>query len=284
LNSGEKMEELQFKILEISENRLVLPKNELKALFEEFVGLLNTGKIRSAEPTADGNWKVNIWIKKGILLLFKNGVMTDFTNDRNFQFFDKDTLPVRPFSLQDNVRIVPGGSSVRNGCYVASGVICMPPMYINIGSYVDEGTMIDSHALVGTCAQVGKRCHISAASQIGGVLEPAGARPVIIEDDVLIGGNCGVYEGALVRKRTVMASGVVITNSTKIYDLVNERVIAATPGNPLEIPEGAVLVNGTRAIQTPYAKANGLSIYSPMIIKYRDEKTDAKTALEDALR
>ncbi len=278
------MEELQFKILEISENRLVLPKNELKALFEEFVGLLNTGKIRSAEPTADGNWKVNIWIKKGILLLFKNGVMTDFTNDRNFQFFDKDTLPVRPFSLQDNVRIVPGGSSVRNGCYVASGVICMPPMYINIGSYVDEGTMIDSHALVGTCAQVGKRCHISAASQIGGVLEPAGARPVIIEDDVLIGGNCGVYEGALVRKRTVMASGVVITNSTKIYDLVNERVIAATPGNPLEIPEGAVLVNGTRAIQTPYAKANGLSIYSPMIIKYRDEKTDAKTALEDALR
>jgi 2,3,4,5-tetrahydropyridine-2-carboxylate N-succinyltransferase len=278
------MEDLQLKILDLYDNKISLSKSEMNDLFSNFIDLLNTGKIRAAERNEDGSWKTNIWIKKGILSLFKNGVITDYSTDNNFKFFDKDTLPVKPVSIEDGIRIVPGGSTIRTGCYIAKGVICMPPMYINIGSYIDEGTMVDSHALVGTCAQVGKRVHISAASQIGGVLEPPGARPVVIEDDVMIGGNCGVYEGALIRRRAVLASGVVITNSTKIYDLVNEKVIAATPGNPLEIPESAVIVNGARAINSAFAKENGLSIYSPMIIKYRDEKTDAKTALEDTLR
>lgn len=275
--------EIKSLLDEINQSGREVNSAEIEYIAKELLGLLNAGKIRSAEPNTDGTWKVNIWIKQGILLLFKYGIMEDMSRG-GFKFFDKNTIPLHDFELQDGVRIVPGGSSVRTGAYVSPGVICMPPMYINIGSYVDEGTMIDSHALVGTCAQVGKRVHVSAAAQIGGVLEPAGMRPVIIEDDVLIGGNCGIYEGTLVRKRAVLASGVILTGSTKVFDLVNEKVISSGAGNPLEIPEGAVVVSGSRAIQTQFGKDNGLSLYSPMIIKYRDEKTDAKTSLEEALR
>ena len=206
------------------------------------------------------------------------------SNEGIFSFFDKDTLPVHTFGLEDSVRIVPGGSSIRTGCYVAKGVICMPPMYINIGAYVDEGTMIDSHALVGTCAQIGKRVHLSAASQIGGVLEPPGAMPVIVEDDVMIGGNCGVYEGVLIRKRAVLGSGVILNSSTRVYDIVNEKILKADKGIQLEIPESAVVIPGSRHIDTEFSRANGLSVSTAIIVKYRDEKTDARTALEQALR
>jgi 2,3,4,5-tetrahydropyridine-2-carboxylate N-succinyltransferase len=212
------------------------------------------------------------------------GNLQDISINEHFKFFDKDTLPLHPLTLDNNIRIVPGGSSIRTGSYVAPGVICMPPMYINIGAYVDEGSMIDSHALVGTCGQIGKRVHLSAASQIGGVLEPPGARPVIVEDDVLIGGNCGVYEGVLIRKRAVLGSGVILTSSTKVFDLVNETIITKTKENPLEIPESAVVIPGSRKLDTPFGLKYGLSYSSPMIIKYRDKKTDAKTALEEALR
>lgn len=250
----------------------------------ELVAGLENGSIRAAEPDGNGGWRANKWVKYGILLLFKRGQLTDMSINESFKYFDKHTLPLRPVGANSGIRIVPGGSSIRGGSYIAPGVICMPPMYINIGTYVDEGSMVDSHALVGTCAQIGKRVHISAAAQIGGVLEPPGARPVVVEDDVMIGGNCGVYEGALIRRRCVLASGVILTSSTKVFDLVNETVIKSSPGNPLEIPEGAVLVSGARAIDTPFAREHGLSIYSPMIIKYRDEKTDAKTSLEELLR
>jgi len=255
-----------------------------KELLEEFIGYLDAGKIRAAEPGIDGSWKVNQWVKMGILLLFRAGKMKDFSNDTNFRFFDKNTLPTKSITIEDNIRIVPGGSTIRIGAYLAPGVICMPPMYINIGAYIETGTMIDSHALVGTCAQVGKNVHVSAAAQIGGVLEPAGARPVIIEDNVMIGGNCGIYEGVMVRKNAVLASGVILTASTKIYDIVNETIITSSDDGPLEVPENAVLVAGSRQINLPFAKNHGLSIYTPIIIKYRDSKTDAKTALNFDLR
>lgn len=276
--------EIIEKIESIYENENLFEKKQFEELFLEFVNLLNEGKIRSAEKQSDGSWKINIWVKKGILLLFKYGELVRFSEDSLFYYFDKHTLPLHPFTLEDRVRIVPGGSSIRTGCFIARNVICMPPMYINIGAYVDEGTMIDSHALVGTCGQVGKRVHLSAGSQVGGVLEPPGARPVIIEDDVLIGGNCGIYEGILVRERAVLASGVILTSSTKVYDLVNEQVLKSEPGKPLEIPASAVVVPGSRAVQNEFGRKHGLSIASPMIIKYRDAKTDAKTALEDLLR
>ncbi len=249
-----------------------------------FLNGLNTGELRTAEPDGLGNWKVNSWVKQAILTLFKIGKLADMSIDENFKFFDKDTIPLKPFSKDNNVRIVPGGSSVRTGAYLAPGVICMPPMYINIGAYIDEGTMIDSHALVGSAAQVGKRVHISAAAQVGGVLEPAGARPVIIEDDVMVGGNCGIYEGVMIRKRAVLGSGVILTASTKVFDLVNETILQSTPDRPLEIPESAVVVPGTRAINTEFGKKYGLTISSPLIIKYRDEKTDARTSLNYDLR
>lgn len=276
--------ELKEKIEAVFSGSLTPDTRMIEDISRELIARLNKGEIRAAEPDPDGSWIVNIWIKKGILLLFKHGILCETDSINGFSFFDKNTLPLHPFSLQDNVRIVPGGSSVRTGCYVAEGVICMPPMYINIGSYVDEGTMVDSHALVGTCAQVGKRVHLSAASQIGGVLEPPGARPVIVEDDVMIGGNCGIYEGTLIRKRAVLGSGVILTSSTRVYDLVNERIIKSQPGIPLEIPEAAVVVPGNRTVNTPFGQEHGLSIASPLIIKYRDAKTDAKTALEDTLR
>lgn len=258
---------------------------EISLILDEFLRQLNSGAVRAAQPDDQGNWKVNRWVKEGILLCFRHGDLVDMTpNDGTFSFFDKHTLPLHPFSIEDRVRIVPGGSTIRTGCYIAPGVICMPPMYINIGAYVDADSMVDSHALVGTCAQIGKRVHISAAAQIGGVLEPAGAQPVIIEDDVMVGGNCGVYEGVIVRQRAVLASGVILNGSTRVYDAVHETVLQSTADSPLEIPAGAVVVPGARPMTTDFGKAHGLSIATPIIVKYRDDKTDARTALEGALR
>ncbi len=255
------------------------------ALFNDFKSALNRGEIRAAERDADGKWRTNAWVKRGILLGFRMGAIVDMSPaDHSLQFLDKNTYPIRKFSTDDRVRIVPGGSSIRDGAYIAPGVVCMPPMFVNAGAYVDEGTMIDSHALVGSCAQIGKRVHLSAAAQIGGVLEPAGAIPVIIEDDVIVGGNCGVYEGAIVRERAVLASGTIITGSTPVFDLVRGEIYRRSADSPLEIPAGAVVVPGSRAIQTEKGCEWGLSLYAPVIVKYRDEKTDAATQLEEALR
>lgn len=258
-------------------------EQEVMPVVTELLHLLNAGKVRAAEQDMQRHWRANTWVKRGILLCFKYGRMSDMSTGA-FRFFDKHTIPMKAMNLDSGVRVVPGGSAIRSGAYVARGVICMPPMYINIGAYVDEGTMVDSHALVGTCAQIGKRVHLSAAAQIGGVLEPAGARPVIIEDDVFVGGNCGVYEGVIVRKRAVLSSGVILNGSTKVYDAVNGTVLQSTPDAALEIPEGAVLVSGSRPLDTPFGKEKGLSVYTPIIVKYRDTQTDAKTALEEALR
>ena len=256
-------------------------------LFDRFKAALNAGSIRAAEPDAASasGWRVNGWVKKGILLGFRMGGIVDMSvNPARQPFFDKATYPVRRFTPQSGVRIVPGGSSIRDGCYIARGVTCMPPMYINVGAWVDEGTMVDSHALIGSCAQIGRNCHISAASQIGGVLEPVGAMPVIIEDDVLVGGNCGVYEGAVVRKRAVLGTGTILNRSTPVYDLVRNVVHRATDDAPLVIPEEAVVVAGSRAVTSGSGKDWGISLYTPVIIKYRDEKTDTKIQLEDLLR
>src|SRR5436190_1983678 len=256
-----------------------------RAAYEEFKSALRRGEIRSAEKGADGSWHANQWVKQGILLGFRMGKMVEMSKPtETLQFFDKDTFPLRPMTLDDGVRIVMGGSAIRDGSYVAPTVVVVPPAYINVGAYVDEGTMVDSHALVGSCAQIGKRVHLSAAAQIGGVLEPVGAVPVIIEDDVLVGGNTGVYEGTIVRERAVLASGVILTRSTPVFDLPNGRVIKSEGDKPLEIPAGAVVVQGSRAITSGFGKDNGLSIYCPIIVKYRDEKTDASTKLEDYLR
>jgi 2,3,4,5-tetrahydropyridine-2,6-dicarboxylate N-succinyltransferase len=258
-----------------------------RKLFQHFKDELNAGTIRAAEPdsSASKGWRVNTWVKKGILLGFRIGAIVDMSIDATRQpFFDKSTYPVKNFSDGSGVRIVPGGSSIRDGCYVAKGVTCMPPMYVNVGAYVDEGTMIDSHALVGSCAQIGKKCHISAASQIGGVLEPVGALPVIIEDDVLIGGNSGVYEGTVVKKRAVLGTGTILNRSTPVYDVVTGTVHSASADEPLVIPENAVVVAGSRAIQHGRGKDWNLSLYTPVIVKYRDAKTDAKVQLEDLLR
>ncbi len=257
---------------------------EERAAFAELRAALARGTVRAAERGADGCWHVNAWVKQGILLGFRMGVVTDMSADRTFRFFDKDTLPVRPTTLADRVRVVPGGTTIRDGSYLAPGVVCMPPVYVNIGAYVDEGTMLDSHALVGSCAQIGKRVHLSAAAQIGGVLEPVGATPVIVEDDVLVGGGCGVYEGTIVRERAVLAAGTILTGSTPVIDLVREQVYRREPGRSLEIPAGAVLVPGARAARGKFAQELGLSVYTPVIIKYRDDKTDAATLLEEALR
>lgn len=256
-----------------------------REVYEEFKSALRRGEIRSAEKDADGNWHANSWVKQGILLGFRMGKMVEMSKPtETLQFFDKDTFPLRPMTLEDGVRIVMGGSAIRDGSYVAPSVVVVPPAYINVGAYVDEGTMVDSHALVGSCAQIGKRVHLSAAAQIGGVLEPVNATPVIIEDDVLVGGNTGVYEGTIVRERAVLASGVILTRSTPVFDLPNQRVIKAVDGESLEIPAGAVVVQGSRAVSNDFGRENGLSIYCPIIVKYRDEKTDAATKLEDYLR
>lgn len=256
-----------------------------RALFVEFKTALNRGEVRAAERAPTGEWRVNSWVKRGILLGFRMGTLVDMSPaDQSLRFFDKDTYPVRSLSLENHVRIVPGGSSIRDGVYLAPGVVCMPPMYVNVGAYVDEETMLDSHALVGSCAQIGKRVHLSAAAQVGGVLEPVGAVPVIIEDDVLIGGGCGVYEGTIVRERAVLAAGTILTGSTPVFDLVRERIYRRQDQSPLEIPAGAVVVPGTRAVDSERGRAWGLSVYAPVIIKYRDEKTDRAAQLEDYLR
>jgi 2,3,4,5-tetrahydropyridine-2,6-dicarboxylate N-succinyltransferase len=264
------------------------------SLFSEFKNALNSGRVRAAEPDASSptGWRVNAWVKKGILLGFRIGGLVDMSsyhtrqpfNHARTPFFDKSTYPLKEFTVESGVRIVPGGSSIRDGCYISKGVTCMPPMYINVGAWVDEGTMVDSHALVGSCAQVGKNCHISAASQIGGVLEPVGALPVIIEDDVLIGGNCGVYEGTVIRKRVVLGSGTILNRSTPVYDLVRNTVYRATDDTPLVIPEEAVVVAGARHVTSGPGKDWGISLYTPVIVKYRDQKTDTKIQLEDLLR
>ncbi len=257
------------------------------SLFQRFKSALNAGVIRSAEPDPAqlSGWRVNAWVKKGILLGFRMGAIVDLSLDRSRQpYFDKATWPVKQLEPGDGVRIVPGGSSIRDGCFVGTGVTCMPPMFINAGAYVGDGTMVDSHALIGSCAQVGRNCHISAAAQIGGVLEPVGALPVIIEDEVLVGGNCGVYEGTVVGRRSVLGSGTILNRSTPVYDLVRERVYAATDDQPLVIPPEAVVIAGSRAVTQGQGKAWGISVYTPVIVKYRDAKTDAKIQLEDLLR
>ena len=254
-----------------------------RAVFDEFKAALNRGELRAAERSGDGIWRVNAWVKQGILVGFRMGRLVDMSGD-GLRFFDKDTYPIRRITVADNVRIVPGGSSIRDGTYIAPGVVCMPPMYVNVGAYVGEGTMIDSHALVGSCAQIGKRVHLSAAAQVGGVLEPVGAVPVVIEDDVLVGGGCGIYEGTIVRERAVLASGTILTGSTPVYDLVREEVYSKTADAPLQIPAGAVVVPGSRKVRGEVGAAWGLSIYAPVIVKYRDEKTDLSVQLEDFLR
>jgi 2,3,4,5-tetrahydropyridine-2-carboxylate N-succinyltransferase len=256
-------------------------------IFEEFKRGLNEGRFRAAEPdtAAKTGWRVNAWVKKGILLGFRMGSIVDMSIDASRQpYLDKSTYPVKQFTPASGVRIVPGGSSVRDGCFVGRGVTCMPPMYINVGTYVGDGTMVDSHALIGSCAQIGKNCHISAASQIGGVLEPVGALPVIVEDDVLVGGNCGIYEGTVMKRRAVLGSGTIVNRSTPVYDLVRGEIYTATNEDPLVIPEDAVVVSGTRAITRGAGKDWGISIYTPVIVKYRDSKTDTKIQLEDLLR
>jgi 2,3,4,5-tetrahydropyridine-2,6-dicarboxylate N-succinyltransferase len=258
-----------------------------RSVFAELRTALSQGTVRAAEPdpASPGGWRVNAWVKQGILLGFKFGRVVDASADHGrWPFFDKDTLPLKPLSVDAGVRIVPGGSTVRDGAFIGQKVVCMPPMYINIGAYVGDETLVDSHALVGSCAQIGRRVHLSAAAQVGGVLEPVGALPVIIEDDVLVGGNCGVYEGAIVKRRSVLAAGTVITGSTPVYDLPNGRIIRAEPGVPLIIPEGAVVVPGSRQVTTGRGPEWGLSLATPVIVKYRDEQTDARTALEEGLR
>jgi len=246
---------------------------------------LERGEVRAASPdsTAPSGWRVNAWVKQGILLGFRLGVLEELPAV-GFSFVDKHTYPARHFSAGDGVRVVPGGSSVRSGAYVARGVVCMPPMYINAGAYVDEGTMVDSHALVGSCAQIGKRVHLSAAAQIGGVLEPVNASPVVIEDDVLVGGNCGVYEGTIVRKGAVLAAGTILTRGTPVFDLVNGTILRASAELPLILPENAVVVPGSRAVGKGKGQEWGLSLYAPVIVKYRDDKTSLSTTLEELLR
>jgi 2,3,4,5-tetrahydropyridine-2,6-dicarboxylate N-succinyltransferase len=256
-------------------------------LFGEFKGALNRGEIRAAEPdpAAATGWRANAWVKKGILLGFRMGAIVDMSIDAVRQpFIDKSTYPVRAMGVADGVRIVPGGSSIRDGSYIGRGVVCMPPMFVNVGAYVGDGTMIDSHALVGSCAQIGRNCHISAGSQIGGVLEPVGALPVIIEDEVLVGGNAGVYEGTVIKRRAVLGTGTILNRSIPVYDLVKDAIYTATETEPLVIPEEAIIVPGSRAVAHPLGKKYGLSLQAAVIVKYRDSKTEARIQLEDLLR
>jgi 2,3,4,5-tetrahydropyridine-2-carboxylate N-succinyltransferase len=300
--------DLQAKIEELYAREGKEFGDEYFRAFDEFKTALNEGRVRAAEPDASSpsGWRVNGWVKKGILLGFRLGRVVQMGVEPSFrvadaglkpgatnptagvalqnQFRDKHTYPLKHLPDGQNIRVVPGGSSIRDGCYVAKNVTCMPPMYINVGAYVDEGTMVDSHALVGSCAQVGKRVHISAAAQIGGVLEPIGALPVIIEDEALVGGNCGVYEGTIVGKGAVLAAGTIITGSTPVYDLVRDTVHRREGDAPLRIPEGAVVVPGSRNVTKGRGKELGISLYTPVIIKYRDEKTDQAVRLEDLLR
>ncbi len=252
---------------------------------DELLTHLENGTVRAAVRDAAGNWHAVPWVKQGILLAFRYGRIADLSKDSGaFSFVDKHTMPPRRFDPESGVRIVPGGSTVRRGAHLARGVVCMPPMFVNVGAWVGEGTMIDSHALVGSCAQIGARVHLSAAAQVGGVLEPVNAAPVIIEDDVVVGGNCGVYEGTVVRTKAVLGAGVILTRGTPVFDLVRETVYRATATAPLEIPEGAVVVPGARGLKAGWGVEQGLALQTPVIVKYRDDKTDLATALESWLR
>jgi 2,3,4,5-tetrahydropyridine-2-carboxylate N-succinyltransferase len=278
---------LQRQIEELFESPPVSYVEEHFNLFHTFREALNAGSVRAAEPDSASplGWRVNPWVKKGILLGFRMGAVVDMSVDPARQpFLDKSTFPIKKFTPASGVRIVPGGSSIRDGCYIGKGVTCMPPMFINVGAYVDDGTLVDSHALVGSCAQVGRKCHISAGSQIGGVLEPVGAMPVIIEDDVLVGGNSGVYEGTIVKRRAVLGTGTILNRSTPVYDLVTGKIHAPSANDPLVIPENAVVVSGSRPISQGRGKDWQLSLYTPVIVKYRDAGTDTKVQLEDLLR
>jgi 2,3,4,5-tetrahydropyridine-2,6-dicarboxylate N-succinyltransferase len=281
------MNELQQQITKLAEQGASAPKAEAREAFARLRAELAAGRVRAAEPdpASPTGWRVNGWVKQGILLGFRCGDVVDMGIGKGrWPFYDKDTMPLKDLSVADGLRVVPGGSTIRDGAYLGTGVICMPPMYINIGAYVGDGTLVDSHALVGSCAQIGQRVHLSAAAQIGGVTEPVGAMPVIVEDDVLVGGNCGVYEGTIIKRRAVLASGTIITASTPVYDLPNERIIRAEPERPLVVPEGAVVVPGARAVTVGAGKEWGLSLATPIIVKYRDEKTDARTELERWIR
>jgi 2,3,4,5-tetrahydropyridine-2-carboxylate N-succinyltransferase len=262
-------------------SREAMPSGAIDAV-DELLDALERGDVRAAQKDSSGTWNAVPWVKKGILLGFRLGDLREYPG--TLPFVDKHTYPVRAFTSDKNVRIVPGGSSVRRGAYLAPGVVCMPPMYVNVGAYVGRGTMVDSHALIGSCAQIGENCHVSAAAQIGGVLEPVNAAPVVIEDDVLVGGNCGVYEGTIVRQKSVLAAGVVLTRGTPVFDLVKETVYRGSAESPLEIPEGAVVVPGTRSIRSGWGAEQGLGLQAPIIVKYRDEKTDLATTLETLLR
>ena len=283
----EKSKSLEAQIEALFDRKPASYSEDDRRLFRAFKEELNAGRVRAAEPDASQTtgWRTNAWVKKGILLGFRMGAVVDMSVDPARQpFLDKDTYPVKRFDASDGVRIVPGGSSIRDGCYIGRDVVCMPPMFVNVGAYVGDGTMVDSHALVGSCAQIGRNCHISAGTQIGGVLEPVGALPVIIEDEVLVGGNCGVYEGTIVKRRAVLGTGTILNRSTPLYDLVRGQVYTATDSEPLIVPEAAVVVAGSRAVPRGQGKEWGISLYTPVIIKYRDAKTEAKIQLEDFLR
>jgi len=281
------LEALPGEVEKLFEARPETYTQEDQRLFQRFKTALNRGLVRAAEPDASQKtgWRVNAWVKKGLLIGFRMGVITDMSIDRTrLPFLDKDTYPIRQFGTNDRIRIVPGGSSVRDGAFLNRCVTCMPPMFINTGAWIGENTLIDSHVLVGSCAQVGANCHISAASQIGGVLEPVGAMPVIIEDEVLVGGNCGIYEGTIVKKRAVLGTGTILNRSTPVYDLVRGEIYTSSDEEPLVIPEQAVVVAGSRAIPHGRGQEWGISIYTPVIVKYRDSKTDTKIRLEELLR
>ena len=281
------MTELAEEITTLFEQGASAPKQQARDAFARLRAELSAGRVRAAEPDASSptGWRVNIWVKQGILLALRWGDVIDVgVGKGRWPFLDKDTLPLKRLDLSSRVRVIPGGSSIRDGAYLGTGVICAPPMYINVGAYVGEGSFVDSHALVGSCAQIGANVHLSAAAQIGGVLEPVGAMPVIVEDGALIGGNCGVYEGAVIKRRAVLAAGTIVTGSTPIYDLPNGVIIKPAPGQPIVVPEGAVVVQGARPVTSGKGAEWGLSLATPVIVKYRDEKTDARTELESWIR
>lgn len=281
------MQPLASRIEELFDRPPAKHSDEHRAFFQQFKDALNSGEVRAAEPdmrTRTG-WRVNAWVKKGILLGFRMGSIVEMGPYPTAQpFLDKSTYPVKTIHRNEGVRLVPGGSSIRDASFVARGVVCMPPMFINVGAYVDENTMVDSHALIGSCAQIGKNCHVSAGSQIGGVIEPVGAMPVIIEDEVMVGGNCGIYEGTVVKKRAVLGTGTILNRSTPVYDLVHDAVYTATNDEPLVIPEQAIVVPGARQVKHPAGAKWGISLYAAVIVKYRDEKTDARVRLEEFIR
>jgi 2,3,4,5-tetrahydropyridine-2-carboxylate N-succinyltransferase len=285
------MKEIRQRIEAAASNSDLAGSDETRQAVDELLSLLERGEVRAAVREQNGKWSAVTWVKQGILLGFRVGKLIDMSpsgspdsQEAAFSFFDKDTYPLRELSLGDSVRVVPGGSSIRRGSYIAPGVVCMPPMYINVGSYIGAETMVDSHALVGSCAQIGERVHLSAAAQVGGVLEPVNAAPVIVEDDVIVGGNCGIYEGTVVRAKAVIGAGVVLTRGTPVFDLVKQAVYRGSADAPLEIPEGAVVVPGARNVKGEWGEAQGISLQTPVIVKYRDEKTDHATALESWLR